>query len=150
MPDHHTTSSYSRCGVDILKPFQAHGPRPSSRIFLLEGAVATFLLLHNLTPPSLYTTSHPSRRYFRQRYSRYYTLHSFTVNTTNMSGFSEREVQLMACAFQAMKTPPEVCHPAFASRRPKLPTPRLTLNFNFSPFLRFRFTASPFGFGHQT
>lgn len=25
-----------------------------------------------------------------------------------MSGFSEREVQLMACAFQAMKSPPEV------------------------------------------
>ncbi|OJD30805.1 uncharacterized protein BKCO1_5500066 [Diplodia corticola] len=32
-----------------------------------------------------------------------------------MSGFSEREVQLMACAFQAMKTPPEVRHPRVRS-----------------------------------
>ncbi|KAK0658161.1 hypothetical protein DIS24_g4952 [Lasiodiplodia hormozganensis] len=31
-----------------------------------------------------------------------------------MSGFSEREVQLMACAFQAMKTPPEIDYQVMA------------------------------------
>ncbi|KAK7722645.1 hypothetical protein SLS57_004850 [Botryosphaeria dothidea] len=31
-----------------------------------------------------------------------------------MSGFSEREVQLMACAFQAMKTPPEIDYSVMA------------------------------------
>lgn len=95
------------CGVNHLEHSESHGPGSNFSLSLLSTTLPP-PFLHN-APTNIGRTSTTKQSPKHQT--------SSPSQPSTMSTFSDREVQLMACAFQAMKAPPEV-----RCRQPPNPT----------------------------